>query len=50
MQEKDEISKSYTEMSKKLKKSHILDGYKEKYGGKEGICRFNEMKINCKKY
>lgn len=36
------------EMSAKLKKSHTLEGYKEKYGSELGIKKFNERKINLK--
>jgi len=35
------------EMSEKLRKSHTLKGYKEKYGEELGGQKYGEMKINC---
>ena len=43
---KARYQKMTPEISKKLKRSHTLDGYKEKYGEDEGLKKFKNRNIN----
>lgn len=46
LMKKDTLSRASEEVRKKLKYSHTLKAYKERYGDKEGELKYNEMRKN----